>query len=492
MNLKDIHREKTLFSTQDGCKLSIFHYSYSGETGALEADSGRRVIDSFSLEDICTAVVQSSSAGDGEPFPSEQLSFAELRRRECFVQLTGWQSWSAGWELAPGERFPSYIPVIPPLENYIYPPLVPSREKTRTGSFIMWLRFGTEYLGFASIGRDTAPVNYTFDPKSLSVVITIYSYGKKWKPGEQMAEIALFHARSPFELKGIMGELYGTAHGDRRAQRFAGLEFLSAEEERIIPAGWESWYSHYHNIDETLILRELYALNKNGNLLNQRYIQKGKPIIFQIDDGWQREVGDWEQERLRFPSGLEAVTAKIEGEGYIPGLWIAPFAVSRRAPIFSRKPEWLLRNTKGKPVKAGFNPPWGGDYFCLDLSRDDVIEHIDTVMERVINEWGFRYIKLDFLFAGMLPGAFTVPGGVWEWYIRAVQMLTARKTDRRGKPVAYLGCGLPLELSYRYLPLSRIGADTREHWERGELKLLRFAGRPSAYISMRDTIGRSF
>jgi alpha-galactosidase len=58
--------------------------------------------------------------------------------------------------------------------------------------------------------------------------------------------------------------------------------------------------------------------------------------------------------------------------------------------------------------------------------------------------------------------------------------------------VAYLGCGLPLGPSYRHFPLSRIGADTREAWDWTLVKLLGHVGRPGAYVSLMDTIGRSF
>jgi alpha-galactosidase len=69
--------------------------------------------------------------------------------------------------------------------------------------------------------------------------------------------------------------------------------------------------------------------------------------------------------------------------------------------------------------------------------------------------------------------------------------ITSRISDSRGRPVAYLGCGAPLEPSYRHLPLMRIGADTRESWEMPGARLLGHQGRPSAYVNMTDTIGRS-
>ena len=78
-------------------------------------------------------------------------------------------------------------------------------------------------------------------------------------------------------------------------------------------------------------------------------------------------------------------------------------------------------------------------------------------MEKAINVWGFRYLKLDFLFAGMIDGKFANGGSAYIWYDRAVKKLTRRVINSSGERVAYLGCGLPFESSFMYFPLSRIG-----------------------------------
>jgi len=127
----------------------------------------------------------------------------------------------------------------------------------------------------------------------------------------------------------------------------------------------------------------------------------------------------------------------------------------------------------------------------LDCSQEEVIEHLRKTTATAI-ERGFRYLKLDFMFAGALPGAHKNPGAVHEIYRHAVDVLTEKKQTADGKPVFYLGCGIPLELSYRNFPLSRIGADTMEHWDHPQLKWLRFPCRPGAQNAMRDILGRSF
>ncbi|MDR1072687.1 MAG: alpha-galactosidase, partial [Treponema sp.] len=147
---------------------------------------------------------------------------------------------------------------------------------------------------------------------------------------------------------------------------------------------------------------------------------------------------------------------------------------------------------------AGFNHLWDGHYYCLDLSRDDALAYIQGLIDRMI-DWGFRYIKIDFLYAGFLFGDFAQGGSPYEHYERACALLTKRAASASGAdaaapnaPVAFLGCGLPLGASFRHFPLSRIGADTREEWDWKLVKLLGHVGRPSAYINLLDAIGRSF
>jgi alpha-galactosidase len=60
--------------------------------------------------------------------------------------------------------------------------------------------------------------------------------------------------------------------------------------------GWTSWYYYYTNISEKIIEENLNA-----------FVQNKVPIeIFQIDDGWQKAVGDWLHFDKKFPNGLTA------------------------------------------------------------------------------------------------------------------------------------------------------------------------------------------
>jgi alpha-galactosidase len=416
------------------------------------------------------------------------------------------------------------------------------------GHFIMYIRSGAYYLCIASLEGGAVPeagylsgsgalfppaaliskgnsallppVSYRISRGERRISAEIFCPGKIFKPGEALAEIAVFFAKGCFSLKDALRVLY------KQGEIFKSADFLrpqadgggkpggpAVRNKAALPGGYESWYNHYTNINERLILADLDALGKTENLIKILYLDRQKPAVFQIDDGWEKAVGEWEPDPARFPSGLGALAEKIEQAGYIPGLWLAPFIVTRRSRIFREKPEWLLREKNpglsrekapkgsrtsggegpaGKLVPAGFNHLWDKLYYCLDLSRHDVLDYLKTLIDRAVDEWGFRYLKLDFLYAGLFSGDFAEGGSPYEHYHRAAAILTGRTKTASGRPVTCLGCGAPLGPSYRHFPLSRIGTDTREEWDWNLPRLLGHVGRPSAYLNLLDTIGRSY
>jgi alpha-galactosidase len=484
-----------------------------GESLAAGKDTGAVAIDSWTYEELA-----------GLTGIHDTIRAAFLEDKKLAVQCGGWQSWSAGWELSGGETLPRAVRIIPELLKLtnregdtaetdgppVFTDLNAPKPRRRLlsggknawlpGHFIAYLRAGDRYLCIASKdGGAVPPVSFRINRAQRRIVAEIFCPGKIWKTGGLLAELRVFFAGGYFNFKDTIGRIF------RQEAVFKSLDFLRFSPSQRpagenagfrnkinIPGGYASWYNHYTDISEKIILDDLEGLGHTENLIKGWFTDRKKPAVFQIDDGWERAVGEWEVDSRRFPNGLEPAAAKIEEAGFIPGLWIAPFLVTRRSRIFSEWPGWLLRDTSGRLTAAGYNPLWDKQFYCLDLSRKDVLEYLRGIIDRIIDEWGFRYLKLDFLYAGFLSGAFAEGGSPYEHYERACAVLTGRKTAVSGLPVAYLGCGCPLGPSYRHLPLARIGADTRQEWEWRPVKLIGHVGGPGAYVSLMDVIGRSF
>lgn len=425
---------------------------------------------------------------------------------------SGWQSWGFGGEIDAGKYQKKYFPIVPQWKQYFtVPGKLPkklSSKKMLVGSFFMYLRWNVNgknfYIAVASTGNISGllpPVNFYVDRTRREISCTVYADGKTWHEGDKIAELAIFSVRDFFELRKITQELFVTDS----AERFGSLDFLNTTpyKNKITLGGWESWYNHYADINNELIKVDLESLSHTENLIKTHFLDSKKPCVFQVDDGWEIALGDWDARLSRFPNGMTSLASSISDKGYIPGLWIAPFIIDWRSEFAKNHRDWILCDKKGRPIAAGLNPLWGGtfgknqpslpySYFCFDLSRDEVLEYLDSLMEKVVNEWGFRYIKLDFLFAGMIYGEFKNGGAAYEWYDRAVKVLTKRKINQKGDKVAYLGCGMPFESSFKSLPLSRIGPDTKETWDVAWMKNANFPSRTSAFLNMQSTLGHAF
>jgi alpha-galactosidase len=418
-------------------------------------------------------------------------SFSDGDARTIFSN--GWQSWCYAGELAAEERvLRARIATL--INAYTDGPGPRESRGEVLSHFLAYVRSGDHRLVLVSRGspeRATPPVAFRVDRASLAIGAEVAAEGASLARGEIVAEIRVFYREGWFGMKDALRDAFrGYGHFDRLA--FLGSGVPGGTAERLVPGGYESWYNHYTRIDDTIIARDLASIGANDNLINAYYLRRGKPTVFQIDDGWERAVGQWEPDAAKFPRGMKALAAEIEAKGMIPGIWIAPLLVTKGCSLFRERPEWVLRDGKARPVPAGLNPGWDGVFYCLDISLPEVEDYLARLFDTIVEDWGYRYLKLDFLYAGFMAGARRRPGAAYEHYDRLMRRLTSRVVDSRGRGVAYLGCGAPLEPSFRRFPLMRVGADTKEKWEDPLLKaVVRHQGRPSAYANATHTIGRS-
>ena len=181
----------------------------------------------------------------------------------------------------------------------------------------------------------------------------------------------------------------------------------------------------------------------------------------QLDDGYQRAIGDWLETNAKFPRGLAPVASAIREAGFRAGLWTAPFCVVRESRLFDAHPEWLLR--RGADLHRGLlHPEWTKDPFvyALDPSRDDVREHL-TRTHRAIGELGFSYQKLDFLYVVAMQADAHDPART-----RAERLRIGLEAIRvgAGEDAFLLGCGCPLGPAIGVVDGMRIGPDVAPWW----------------------------
>jgi alpha-galactosidase len=228
--------------------------------------------------------------------------------------------------------------------------------------------------------------------------------------------------------------------------------------------GWCSWYNLYAAIDERLILEHLAAA---ANFRDQREV----PLeIFQVDDGFTPEMGDWLDVKPQFPRGMKPLIDDIRAAGFVPGLWIAPFLVGNRSRLYADHPDWVVQGCGGGPLahmKFYGEFRWhkrSEEYHVLDVTHPGAAEYIRTVFRTWRREWGAGYFKTDFMNAGMEYG----PGdAVWhEQGLSRVEIWRRMATIVREEigEALWLGCGCPLWASVGLIDAARIGRDIGVSW----------------------------
>jgi alpha-galactosidase len=237
------------------------------------------------------------------------------------------------------------------------------------------------------------------------------------------------------------------------------------------PRVWCSWYSLYTAIDENLLLR---VFDELADL----------PFdVFQVDDGWQVSIGDWEPNE-KFPSGMVALAAKIRAAGRIPGLWLAPLLAVPSSTLYRQHPDWLLRDPDSKLVSAGFN--WGQPLYALDTTHPAVLDWLTALMKRM-RAWGFDYLKLDFLYAGALPGKRHGDMPREAAYRQGLQVLR----EAMGTDAYFLTCGAPIIPSLGLCDAMRIGPDVAGEWENyRDATLLYNLSTPGVKNAIRTAVNR--
>ena len=236
-------------------------------------------------------------------------------------------------------------------------------------------------------------------------------------------------------------------------------------------SGYTSWYRHYQNISEEKLLHDLEGIAQN----KERY------DIFQIDDGFQKGVGDWLKiDGEKFPHGMKYVSDKIHEQGFMSGLWLAPFVCEKNSYIFRHRKDMLLLDEDGEPVPAGCN--WSGSY-ALDIYNDDVRAYLTKVFDNVINKWGFDLVKLDFLYACcIIPHHGKTRGEIMADGMAFLRELVGDKL--------ILGCGVPLASAFGVVDYCRIGCDVGLSWNDNKLMQLTHRERVSTKNSMLNTVFR--
>ncbi|MBY9080372.1 alpha-galactosidase [Paenibacillus sp. HN-1] len=116
---------------------------------------------------------------------------------------------------------------------------------------------------------------------------------------------------------------------------------------------------------------------------------------FCIDAGWYAPgewwdgVGEWLPSKERFPEGIKYVLDYIRSKGLIPGLWLEIEVMGINSPKLADTDDSWFFMRHGRRVMDRSR-------YQLDFRNPAVIAHADSVIDRLVNEYGVGYIKMDY------------------------------------------------------------------------------------------------
>ncbi len=316
-------------------------------------------------------------------------------------------------------------------------------------------------LGFITTKDQLAEIRLQADAGFRRLAAISYADGLTLQSGERLSSELLLIASGDWPL--ALLERYAEALGERMRARY-GEEPLT---------GWCAWYYFYGENTERDILANLKGIKDERLPLS----------CILVDDGYQRAIGDWlDVDEGKYPRGMKWLAGEISAAGYIPGIWIAPFAVEADSRLYAAHPDWAIADEQGRPIVAWERQ--GVDVYGLDLTNPEVQDWLRSVLCTMSEDWGYRVFKVDFAYAATLDGE------------RHNPQMTRAQALRRGLEIVreavddkfILGCGMPLGPAVGLVDGMRVGPDVAINWR----PFWRDLSFPAAENALRNAIARSF
>lgn len=104
---------------------------------------------------------------------------------------------------------------------------------------------------------------------------------------------------------------------------------------------------------------------------------------------WWDSVGEWLPSPERFPHGLKEVMDYIRSKGMVPGVWLELEVMGIHCPKADKVPKEWYFTRHGQKV-------YDRSRYQLDFRNPEVTAFATGVIDRLIQEYGVGYIKMDY------------------------------------------------------------------------------------------------
>ena len=114
-----------------------------------------------------------------------------------------------------------------------------------------------------------------------------------------------------------------------------------------------------------------------------------------MDDGWFKgrntdttSLGDWVEDKTKFPDGLQNLAKRVKQKGIEFGIWLEPEMISEKSDLYRTHSDWVIRSPLYDPIRSRHQ-------LVLDLSNPAVCEYLIQSVGRILEPGNISYVKWD-------------------------------------------------------------------------------------------------
>lgn len=175
----------------------------------------------------------------------------------------------------------------------------------------------------------------------------------------------------------------GIGRMSRNFHKFIRYNIMSQAALNPHPVVLNTWEACYFDIDEAKLIRFAEEAAKLGF------------DMLVMDDGWfgtrnhdHAGLGDWFENKNKFPNGLAAFVEEIKNKGVKFGIWIEPEMVNPDSDLFRAHPDWAIQVKGREPLQSR-------KQLVLDMANENVVEYLIQTFGKTFDGVSIDYFKWD-------------------------------------------------------------------------------------------------
>ena len=175
----------------------------------------------------------------------------------------------------------------------------------------------------------------------------------------------------------------GIGKMSRNFHDFVRRRILPPEPFEKRPVVLNTWEACYFKIDEAEMLRFAETASKYGC------------DMLVMDDGWFGErhsdwtsLGDWYENKQKFPKGLKSFIDSVKERGIKFGIWVEPEMINAASELYNAHPDWCIHCKDRVRMESR-------QQLVLDMGNPEVVEYLKDIFSKTFEGCSIDYFKWD-------------------------------------------------------------------------------------------------